>query len=357
MTQQNLLTIDDITVSFAVDEGEHIAVDGVSLSIPYGQTVALVGESGSGKSATALAIMRLLPQPPARLQGKHIYLAGESDETRIDLLTLTDKQMRRVRGSRIAMIFQEPMTSLNPVFTVGQQIVEAILLHRDMNPHDAQREAITQLSRVGIADASRRVDHYPHQLSGGMRQRVMLAMALACQPALLIADEPTTALDVTTQKDILDLIGKLQTETGMSVLFITHDLGIVAERASYTYVMYAGRIVEQGPSKTLLTNPGHPYTKALLACAVQLHATNERLPMIAGSPPTRSHRPTGCPFHPRCDLSSQKASEGMRETIASANNEIGLILADCAASTPNTPSGAPTLKEIAKDHWVACREV
>ncbi len=356
MTQLNLLTIDDLSVAFAVDGGQHLAVDGVSLDIPYGQTIALVGESGSGKSATALALMRLLPQPPARVYGKHIHLDVGSEDGAIDLLTLSDKQMREVRGSRIAMIFQEPMTSLNPVFSVGAQIIEAIMLHRDMKPHEARHEAVTLLTRVGMVDASRTVDQYPHQLSGGMRQRVMIAMALACEPALLIADEPTTALDVTTQKEILDLIGNLQAESGMSVLFITHDLGLVAERAAYTYVMYAGRIVEHGQSQAVLTKPGHPYTKALLACAPQFRTKANRLPVIAGSPPTRMQKPSGCPFHPRCELSSKKASEGTRKTKESENREIGLILADCAMPRSNASCDAPTLYDVSENHWVACWE-
>ncbi len=356
MSQTNLLTIDGLSVTFAVDSLDHLAVDDVSLGIPFGQAVALVGESGSGKSATALALMRLLPQPPACVRGSYIHLNVGDGAGAIDLLTLSDKQMREVRGSRIAMIFQEPMTSLNPVFTVGSQIIEAILLHRDMNPREAKQEAMALLTRVGIADAGQKVDHYPHQLSGGMKQRVMIAMALACEPALLIADEPTTALDVTTQKEILDLIGNLQSETGMSVLFITHDLGLVAQRAAYTYVMYAGKIVEHGQSQKVLSTPGHPYTKALLACAPQLHTKVDRLPVIAGSPPTRVHKPAGCPFHPRCTLSSQMASKGGRKTIESQNGEIGLILADCALSNPSTSSDAPHLQEISKNHWVACWE-
>jgi len=356
MTQANLLSVDHLSVAFDLDECEHLAVDGLSLDIPFGQTVALVGESGSGKSATALALMRLLPQPPARVNGRHVQLDIGAEDGPIDLLTLSDKQMREVRGARIAMIFQEPMTSLNPVFSVGSQIVEAILLHRSMNHKDAKREAASLLTRVGIEDAARKVNYYPHQLSGGMRQRVMIAMALACKPAMLIADEPTTALDVTTQKEILNLIGLLQTETAMSMLLITHDLGLVAERAAYTYVMYAGQIVEHGQSQLILTAPAHPYTKALLACTPSLYSKVDKLPTIPGSPPTRKSKPQGCPFHPRCALSSQKAAEGTRNTIESQNAEIGLVLADCAQPGPNAASDTPNLREISKGHWVACWE-
>ncbi|MEI7969406.1 MAG: ABC transporter ATP-binding protein [Betaproteobacteria bacterium] len=270
------------------------AVDGVSFGIDAGETLALVGESGCGKSVTAFSILRLVADPPGRIVGGEILFEGR------DLRTLTDAQMRAVRGDRIAMIFQEPMTSLNPVFTVGDQIAESIVLHRRVSRRAAAGRALELLDLVGIPEPRRRLDEYPHRLSGGMRQRVMIAMALACEPALLIADEPTTALDVTIQAQILDLLDTLKARTGMAVLLITHDLGVVAQHAQRVAVMYAGRVVEQGSTAELFARPLHPYTRGLLASIPRADSAAERLAEIPGLVPSLTDMPPGCAFAPRC---------------------------------------------------------
>jgi oligopeptide/dipeptide ABC transporter ATP-binding protein len=274
------------------------AVQDVSFRIPRQKTFALVGESGCGKSVTALSIMRLIPDPPGRIVGGRIIFDGQN------LLELNDKRMRDIRGNKIAMIFQEPMTSLNPVFTVGNQIIEAIKLHQDLSSPRARAAAVRILREVGIAGAKQRISDYPHQLSGGMRQRVMIAMAVSCRPSLLIADEPTTALDVTIQAQILDLLDELQMRSEMSILLITHDLGVVAERADDVAVMYASRIVEQSDCASLFAQPLHPYTQGLLKSLPQLGLGERRLPVIAGTVPEPLHFPTGCKFHPRCPIGS-----------------------------------------------------
>jgi oligopeptide/dipeptide ABC transporter ATP-binding protein len=274
------------------------AVQDVSFRIPRQKTFALVGESGCGKSVTALSIMRLIPAPPGRIVGGRIIFNGQN------LLELSEKQMREIRGNKIAMIFQEPMTSLNPVFTVGNQITEAIKLHQDLSSARAGAAAVRILNEVGIAGAKQRISDYPHQLSGGMRQRVMIAMAVSCRPSLLIADEPTTALDVTIQAQILDLLDELQKHSEMSILLITHDLGVVAERADDVAVMYASRIVEQSDCGSLFAQPLHPYTQGLLKSLPQLGLRAQRLPVIPGTVPEPLHFPTGCKFHPRCPIGS-----------------------------------------------------
>jgi len=291
-----LLSIKGLSVSFFTEEGVAKAVQGVSFSIRQGKTFALVGESGCGKSVTALSIMRLVPSPPGEIVG------GEITFGQRDLLSLSDKRMRSIRGNKIAMIFQEPMTSLNPVYTVGEQIVEAIRLHQRKSTSQAWSDAIEMLRKVGIADAERRAWEYPHQMSGGMRQRVMLAMAVSCEPSLLIADEPTTALDVTIQAQILDLLDKLQEQNGMSILLITHDLSVVAERADDIAVMYASRIVEMSKSRLLFVEPLHPYTQGLLRSVPRLGFSGKRLQMISGTVPEPLHFPSGCKFHPRCPI-------------------------------------------------------
>ena len=268
------------------------AVDGVSLRVRAGQTVALVGESGCGKSATALALTRLLPQPPAFYAGGRILWRGR------DLLSLDDREMRSVRGNEIAYIFQEPASSLNPVLSVGAQVMESVRLHRP--GVRARDEALRLLALVGIPRPESKVDAYPHELSGGLQQRAMIAMALASQPKLLIADEPTTALDVTIQKQILDLLRRLQAELGMAILLITHNLGLVAEAAHDVYVMYAGRIVESGPTEQVLRRPAHPYTRALLRAVPRLEGPARDLEGIDGMVPRLSDLPAGCAFHPRC---------------------------------------------------------
>jgi len=290
----SLLSLEGLSVSFFTDDGVARAVQDVSFSIKKGKTFALVGESGCGKSVTALAIMRLIPEPAGKIVGGRIKFRGRR------LLELKEKQMQSVRGNRIAMIFQEPMTSLNPVYTVGEQIVEAIRLHQRKNESEAWADAIEQLRRVGITEPQQRVHEYPHQMSGGMRQRVMIAMAVSCNPSLLIADEPTTALDVTIQAQILNLLDELQKQKQMSILLITHDLGVVAERADDVAVMYASRIVETADSKLLFAEPLHPYTRGLLESLPRLGFEGRRLHTISGTVPDPLHFPSGCKFHPRC---------------------------------------------------------
>ena len=350
-----LLTIRDLRTSFTGDSGPVTVVDDVSLTIPRGKTIALVGESGCGKSVTALSILRLLPQPPANIDGGRIIL-DDGPAGRTDLLTLTEREMRSVRGGRIAMIFQEPLTSLNPVFTVGEQIVEAIELHRTVRGRAAWAVAVELLRRVGIPSADRRAKAYPHQLSGGMRQRTMIAMALACEPALLIADEPTTALDVTVQRQILDLLQTLQAELGMSVLLISHDLGVVSHVADETYVMYAGRIVERAPTGELLANPLHPYTRALLACTPRIDGVLDRLAVIPGSVPDPTAYPSGCRFHPRCEVSEQRAGDEGRFARPSSADTGGQVLRRCVETFKEEPSGMPVLREVLPTHQVACWE-
>lgn len=291
-----LLSIHDLSVSFFTEEGDVRAVEGVGFDVSAGKTVAVVGESGCGKSVTALSILRLIPDPPGRIVAGRIMFRGE------DILGLSEKQMRRIRGNDIAMIFQEPMTSLNPVYTVGDQIVEAIELHQEKKGQAAWAHAVEMLRLVGIADPDQRVREYPHQMSGGMRQRVMIAMALSCDPALLIADEPTTALDVTIQAQILELLDELQKRNNMSVLLITHDLGVVAENADDVVVMYASKIVETANVEAIFDKPLHPYTKGLLRSLPRLGGKKDRLEVIAGSVPDPLNFPAGCKFHPRCPL-------------------------------------------------------
>jgi len=291
-----LLEIDDLAVSFRTEEGTVRALDGVSFTLPRGKTLGLVGESGSGKSVTSLAIMGLLPRPPAVIERGSIKFKGR------ELLGASERELRSVRGRHIGMIFQEPMTSLNPVFTVGFQIMEAVRAHGQMGRAAARVRAIELLERVGIPAAKDRIDSYPHQLSGGMRQRVMIAIALAGEPELLVADEPTTALDVTIQAQILDLLAGLQRDLGMSVLLITHDLGVVAEHVHEVVVMYAGKIVERSPTEALFAGPLHPYTHGLLQ-SVPSYPGNRgkpRLATIPGTVPDLAKLPDGCRFAERC---------------------------------------------------------
>jgi len=297
-----LLEVRDLRVSFFTPRGEVRAVDGVSFTIDEGETFGLVGESGCGKSVTALSLLRLL-DGSGRIVGGDIVFAGRT------LLALSEEEMRSLRGDQIAMVFQEPMTSLNPVFTVGYQIGEVLEVHRGMSRKQARAEAIELLRLVEIPEPERRVDAYPHQLSGGMRQRVMIAMALACRPRLLIADEPTTALDVTIQAQILELLAHLQQQFGMAVLFVTHDLGIVAERARRVAVMYAGRIVEEAETATLFRNPLHPYTRGLLRSIPRLGMRVRRLAAIPGSVPDPLALPSGCRFRDRCTYAVARCGE------------------------------------------------
>ena len=314
-----LLEVRDLRTVFRSGGATVPAVDGVSFSIGRGRTLGLVGESGCGKSVTSLSIMGLVPRPPGEIVGGEIMFEGR------DLLKLSAKQMRQVRGNAIAMVFQEPMTSLNPVFTVGDQIVEAIVAHEPIGPAEARTRAIEMLRRVRIPSPERRIDDYPHQMSGGMRQRVMIAMALACAPRLLIADEPTTALDVTIQAQILDLMRRLRDETGAAILLITHSLGVVAELADEVAVMYAGRIVERAPVAALFDDPQHPYTLGLLGSIPRMALEQERLTTIEGAVPNPSALPSGCRFHPRCPFADTR----------------------CRAESP-------PLATLAPEHLVAC---
>ena len=317
----SVLDVRDLTVEFRTRRGPLTAVDGVGFHVGSGRCLGIVGESGCGKSVTALAVMGLI-DPPGRIVGGSIHFRGEN------LLALDEDALLEIRGAELAMIFQEPMTSLNPVMTVGDQVAEALVLHDGLGPREAEGGAVELLRRVGIPTPERRARDYPHQLSGGMRQRVMIAMALACRPALLIADEPTTALDVTVQAQILELILELQESDGMAVLFISHDLGVISEIADEVAVMYAGSIVEHAPSEALLAGPRHPYTCGLLATLPRLEANERRLPMIPGAVPDLGALPRGCAFQDRCPHAG----------------------ADCR-------DAPPVLEIVAPDHRVACHRV
>jgi dipeptide transport system ATP-binding protein len=301
-----LLEIDQLHVSFSIRGGEVQAVRGVSFSLNEGETVAIVGESGCGKSVTAQSIMRLIPEPPGKIKNGSIRLKGK------ELTTMTEKKMRSIRGSEIGMIFQDPMTSLNPTISVGEQIIEGIRRHQNISKHDAREEAVQILQLVGFSDPLERLKQYPHQFSGGMRQRIMIAMALMCKPSVLIADEPTTALDVTIQAQIIELFKNIQEKTGVAIILITHDLGVVAQIADIIHVMYAGRIAESGNVRDIFHNPQHPYTKGLLASVPRLDGDrNKPLIPILGTPPDLFAPPTGCPFTERCDFAMEVCNQYM----------------------------------------------
>ncbi|MCA6117462.1 ABC transporter ATP-binding protein [Bradyrhizobium sp. WSM 1738] len=296
----NLLEVRGLKTHFATDRGLFRAVDGISFSVPRGRTVGLVGESGCGKSVTSLSVMGLVPSPPGKVEAEAVLFGNR------DVLRLSADERRKLRGGKMSMIFQEPMTSLNPVHTVGQQIVEAILAHSAMTPRAARARAIEMLELVRIPSAAQRIDDFPHNMSGGMRQRVMIAMALSCEPALLIADEPTTALDVTIQAQILDLLSDLQRRLGMAILIITHDLGVIAEVADQVLVMYAGRIVESADVNDLFADPQHPYTIGLLGSIPRIDVDRKRLATIEGTVPSPNNQPAGCRFAPRCPFADQR---------------------------------------------------
>ncbi|MEE9191483.1 MAG: ABC transporter ATP-binding protein [Candidatus Aerophobetes bacterium] len=306
---KELLRVRNLETHFSTHEGTVKAVNRISFTINKGQTLGLVGESGCGKSVTALSIMRLVPNPPGKIVGGEISFEGQ------DLLELDEKEMRKIRGKKISMIFQEPMTSLDPVFTIGHEIVESVQLHQGLKKEEARQKAKEALKIVGMPDAGKRMNSFPHELSGGMRQRAMIAMALSCNPTLLIADEPTTALDVTIQAQILRLIHELRGEFDASVMLITHDLGVIAEMCDYVAVMYAGHIVESSDVDTLFRNPLHPYTKGLNKSIPRLDLETERLDTIRGVVPNLLDLPPGCPFHPRCDLSLRKCAEDVPELL------------------------------------------
>jgi oligopeptide transport system ATP-binding protein len=301
-----LLEIKDLKTRFYTDEGVVCAVNGVSYGMEEGEILGVVGESGCGKSVHALSIMRLIPDPPGKIESGELYFYGR------DLMDLSDSEMRDVRGAQIAMVFQDPMTSLNPVYTVGDQIMEALKIHKGMDNKQARNRTEELLSLVGIPDAKQRVNDYPHQFSGGMRQRAMIAMALSCDPKLLIADEPTTALDVTIQAQILDLVKRLQENLGMAIMWITHDLGIIAELAHKVNVMYAGYIVERGSVRDIFKHTRHPYTIGLLGSLPRLdEAPGTKLVSIPGLPPDLIALPPGCPFAARCTYAIDKCEEEM----------------------------------------------
>jgi oligopeptide/dipeptide ABC transporter ATP-binding protein len=313
-----LLDVKNVKTHFFTDKGVVKAVDGVDFKIKKGETLGIVGESGSGKSVTSMSVMQLVEEPGKTIEGA-IKFKGE------DLLQKTTEEMQTIRGNEISMIFQEPMTSLNPVFKVGEQIMEVLMLHQDMSREEAKNKAIEMLKIVGIPRAERVVDDYPHQLSGGMRQRVMIAMALACEPSLLIADEPTTALDVTIQAQILQLMNELKKKLGTAIMLITHDLGVVAQMADHVIVMYCGKVVEDAPVEELFENPSHPYTKGLMKSIPSLDDDKRRLDSIEGMVPHPLRLPKGCYFEPRCPYAIEKCK-----------------------------THKPELKEIASGHKVSC---
>jgi len=314
-TAEPLLTVDNLKTQFFTQDGVVKAVDDVSFYVMPGETLGVVGESGCGKSQTGLSIMRLIPNPPGKIVNGEIIFNGQ------DILQMSDEQVRSIRGNDIAMIFQDPMTSLNPVLTINRQIGEALELHMGMNKNQAKQRTIELLRMVGIPNAEERVDQYPHQFSGGMRQRVMIAMALSCNPKLLIADEPTTALDVTIQAQILEIMARLCKELGTAVIIITHNLGVVARYADRINVMYAGRIIETGTAKEIFANPKHPYTLGLLKSVPRLdEARKEKLEPIEGVPPDLVNLPKGCSFYPRCRYHVEKCLEESPPLMLVAEN-------------------------------------
>lgn len=296
---QKLLSVKNLKTYFYTDDGVIPAVDGISFDLDRGGTIGIVGESGCGKSVTSLSVMGLIPQPPGKIESGEIFFEGK------DLLKFSEGEMRHVRGNEISMIFQEPMTSLNPVFTVGNQISEAVMLHQGLNKQEARDKSVEMLRLVGIPSPESRIDEYPHQLSGGMRQRVMIAMALSCNPKLLIADEPTTALDVTIQAQILDLMRELRQNLGTAIMMITHDLGVIAELVEKVVVMYTGKIVEAADTYTIFKEPEHPYTIGLLGSIPRLDGDGSRLSTIPGTVPIPGSFPEGCGFHPRCAFANE----------------------------------------------------
>ena len=320
-----LIDVRDLRTYFYTEDGVVKAVDGVTFGIEPEGTLGVVGESGCGKSVTALSIMGLVPMPPGKITSGEIIFHRDGQAIELTKLNPKGKAYRSIRGKEIAMIFQEPMTSLNPVFTIGYQIMEAIMLHQNVSKKEARQKAIEMLRQVGIPLPEQRVDEYPHQLSGGMRQRAMIAMALSCNPSLLIADEPTTALDVTIQAQVLDLMRDLQKRFRTAIMLITHDLGVVAEMCEEVVVMYLGRVVEHAPVRPLFHDPKHPYTQGLLKSIPSLATKKERLEPIKGVVPDPLDAPSGCPFHPRCPHAMEICT---RET--------------------------PTLKEVGEDHQAAC---
>ncbi len=305
----NLLEVRDLRTYFYTDDGVVKAVDGVEFEVKAGETIGIVGESGCGKSITAMSILRLIQSPPGKIVSGEILFEGE------DLVKVSEKRIREIRGNSISMIFQEPMTSLNPVFTAGYQIEEILKLHQNLDEKEAREKAIEMIRMVGIPNPERIADEYPHQLSGGMRQRIMIAMALACRPKMLIADEPTTALDVTIQAQILDLMNDLKEKLNTSIMLITHDLGVIAEMADHVIVMYSGKVVEDAPTIELFENPKHPYTIGLMSSIPSLAKEGQRLETIPGVVPNPLYLPKGCYFHPRCKYATSECREVQPELV------------------------------------------
>lgn len=310
---QSILEVKGLKTSFFTDDGEVPAVDGVDFSVGEGEILGIVGESGCGKSVTSLSIMGLLPSPPGKIVGGQIYYKGE------DISHAKESRMRKLRGNDIAMIFQEPMTSLNPVFTIGDQLTEAIRLHNHLPKKELTARAVELLKLVGLPRAKELLDEYPHELSGGMRQRVMIAMAMSCDPKVLIADEPTTALDVTIQAQILDLMIKLNRETHTAIILITHDLGVVAQVCTHIVVMYAGKVVEEGDVKDIFNHPKHPYTEGLIRSIPDLYSKKDKLYTIRGSVPKPGSIKKGCPFAPRCEYVMDKCRTAAPELVGSGH--------------------------------------
>lgn len=315
MKAQTILKVENLQTTFFTDSGEIPAVNNVSFHINEGEVLGIVGESGSGKSVTSLSIMGLVPNPPGKVTGGNIYLYEKN------LLTVSERQMRQIRGNDIAMIFQEPMTSLNPLFTIGNQMLEAVLIHKNISKQEAKKRCIEMLQKVGLPRAEQIMNEYPHQLSGGMRQRVMIAMALICHPKVLIADEPTTALDVTTQAQILKLMKQLNDEFNTAIMLITHDLGVVAEVCERVVVMYAGQVVEEAPVDELFRNPQHPYTKGLIASVPDIRKKTDRLYSIKGNVPIPGSVKQGCQFASRCEEKFRRCTKEAPPIYETAKNK------------------------------------
>ena len=335
-TSELVLEVSDLKTYFFTDDGTVPAVDGVSFQVAKGKTLGMLGESGCGKSVTGYSVLNLVRPPGKIVEGTVHFYHGQE---RLDLakLDVQGSTLRRIRGQNIAMIFQEPMTSLDPLYTVGDQITEGIRVHRTISKRDAKQKALALLQRVGLPEPQKLISRYPHQLSGGMRQRVVIAMALACDPSLLIADEPTTALDVTTEAQILELLKKLQAELGMAMIFVTHDLGVIAEMADEVVVMYLGKVVERAPVTELFDTPQHPYTKALLTSVPKLGGErSQRLQAIKGMVPSPGEVPSGCPFHPRCDafMPGRCDVTEPKLTALSSSHDVRCLLYEAGQETP-----------------------
>ncbi|MDF2675797.1 MAG: appD [Bacillota bacterium] len=321
--QNKLLRVNNLKTYFHTDNGVLKAVDDVSFYVNEGETLGIVGESGCGKSITSLSLVRLVETPPGKYEGGEIIFNGE------DMLKISEQRLREIRGNDIAFIFQEPMTSLNPIFKIGKQISETMILHRGMNKKQAHEQSIRMLDLVKIPNPERVVNEYPFSLSGGMRQRAMIAMALACEPKLLIADEPTTALDVTIQAQVLDLMNELKKKINASIIFITHDLGVISEISNRVMVMYAGKVVEVADTEEIFKNPKHPYTKGLISSKPDITTNSSRLHVIPGNVPDLNNVPSGCPFHPRCsDVKDKCKNEFPKETVLKNNHTVACYLFD-----------------------------